>query len=198
MLRVNNPIKFAYILFLVICIIGYSIRNVFSFEFEEFSRIVTGTTMASYFFALAGFSKSQQVSMEKHFQYYSELRGWYSDFNSKAFAYKFTPERFNSIEKSMEVAKQVQKRASVLEFIWNVIGFLAFFCILVFDNIYAYCLLSESFYTMLAFTLILTLEYIEEYYNHKYNDRYKEFVDIRKEILEILNSREKREESNHA
>ena len=72
----------------------------------------------------------------------------------------------------------------------DVAGFLVFFCIMAFDGIFVFFAKSLDWYTLLAFIVMLFVEYMESTKVSLYDELCKSSVDNLKEILTLMEEKE--------
>ena len=172
-------LKFAYILFLMVCAIYHIVAGIFNLEFEAWERIVCAATIASYFFSIASAKKSMCTLASKINGAIKSSRKNYIEIKSEMMA---NPDKHvdsalsvDDLEKIIaeddEVTKKFDKECCKQQkwaFVLNATGFLVFFLILTFRGIYGLFDTSQDFFTLLAFVLILFVDTFEEFWMNKY------------------------------
>ena len=193
----QQPMMVAYIIFLCVCGGYYIVSGIFKLEFPVWQRVVAAATIASYFFSLCSVPKLSAKMSRKQLDYISDQNALYkkilqketkihtddgkltktADFINR----QLTENQEEAVKNQKEIVK-MGKQAFWLD----VAGFLAFFCILTFDGIYAFVAKSLDWYTLLAFILVLFVEYLESTKVSFYDELCKESIDNLREILALL------------
>lgn len=136
------PFMIAYMIFIVVCVIVYTISQITSFEFVLWNNIVTAVTIASFFFSTASIFSTNNTILRYLIEKNGELLKYAC--KSEFLLQKYRQENnideaqenklfSDSIENVIELNKKkliVSKNAS---FIFTTIGFLSFFCVLTFE-----------------------------------------------------------------
>ncbi len=171
-------LKTAYIAFLIVCIFYYFISGIFDLEFENWERIICATTIASYFFSIAGAKKSIYLLTSKIIVSIKDSVRRYNEIKSKMI--ESPDEHKDSVLSIEDLELIIAEDKDVIEkcekenlknrrniFLLNTLGYLVFFCILTFKYIYQFFEDSQDFYTLLAFVIILLTDAYEEYFMNK-------------------------------
>lgn len=193
----QKPLMLAYILFLCVCFIANIFNGVLNFHFSAWPKIVVAATIASFFFSGSSIPKMNAKMMRnarssamKQNEIYTQIckhKEKLCSITSEGqkiydYAEKTKTEVAGKIEYSKDAITAADKRA----FRWDVLGFLVFFCILTFDGLYAYFEASQDVYTLLAFIVVLGVDYLESTFIKKYEDQAAEAVSVLNEFLTIL------------
>lgn len=168
----KNTIKIAYVIFLVICAIYHTISDVFHLEFENWKRIICAATIASYFFSGASAKKtilSVTVKINDSLKYSNK------ELITIKNKWEQEPEKNNGVHNVKELDDFIDKNNIIIQkvtndiaknnksiFVLNVIGFVVFFCILTFGDVFSFFEKGQDYYTLIAFILILGAETYQE------------------------------------
>lgn len=199
--QTQNPLMVAYLIFLCICCVYYIISGIFDFEFPVWQRIVVAATIASYFFSVASMPKltlrmgrKNVESLEKQNELYGKIlvkeETLFSQEGKTTRAAEFIS---NQLGENIEEKAKVKKEMAQMEknaFRLDVSGFLVFFCIMAFEGIYTFFAKSQEWYTLLAFVLVLFVEYLESTKASYYEELCQSSLDSLNEILMLLEERE--------
>ncbi len=175
----KNTMKIAYIIFLILCAIYRIIADVLNLDFSSWDKIVCATTISSCFFAMASSKKSLHNIVSKVI---CSLRS--SNYELKKIkdkpsqnSEKYTNSKYDTdylaqviVENETQLDKMEKNKAFNLQqsFIFNIIGFLMFFCLMAFDFMYSFLESMQDFYTLLAFIVILLTDAYEESWAYNY------------------------------
>lgn len=185
----KNAMMIAYIIFLIICMLYHLFADEFNLEFDSWNKIVCATTISSCLFAIANSKKSQyNISTKvKRYLIYSNndlekikdkrLKNPEKYKNSK-YEISFLAELIEDNKKHIEKIEKLTVSTLRQSFIFNVIGFLMFFCLIVFDFVYNFFGQMEGFYTVLAFVVILLTDVYEEKWAYNYEELLEKSFDL--------------------
>ncbi len=171
----QKPLMLAYILFLIVSLIYHAISSIFGFEFLAWDRILVATTIASYAFSCSSASKffikidtNTLDFAKKHLELSKQLKCKEQESivekeKKKAILESGQQVIDCTIDIILKTEKDIKKR--VKQAFWcDVIGYLMFFCIITISPIYVFLASGEEIFTLIAFVLILLIEYAESTY----------------------------------
>ncbi len=183
----------AYIIFLFVSILYYVICLIFGFEFQEWQRIVVAATIASYAFSISSGYKFLARLNANLLEFSKERLELLKQLHTKKIAIfaegdKDEPLNLNhpvikNIVTSIEKREQLLQKNTKTAFWYDVVGYLLFFCVFAFRPIYEVIKSLQEGLTLLAFIMILLVEYVESTYAAKYEENYKEFNTQIKETI---------------
>lgn len=193
----KNPLMLAYIIFLIIALVYYAVAYIFHFEFHSWESIIVAATIASYAFSLSSISKC----LLKQNQQYSELLNRYLELSKKQQKIENTvlsdcenKEKIlqngkeiidNTIKLISLTDKEVRKNERI-SFLLDVGGYLVFFCIICFNTLCnVFCPIQDVF-TLLAFVIILIVEYIEKVITTKYEEIFNILIKNTQDTIQHL------------
>lgn len=186
----KKPLMIAYILFLFICIFVHIFSNIFLFEFPMWQRIVVAATISSYAFTLSSSPKLMSKSDTQQAKYIEAeiaiLQQTLSMKSDSNLDYGYIQEEINKKQEELETTKQSILKQERSTFLWEMVGFLVFFCILAFDPIYSIFVKSQELYTLFAFAFVLFMNVIESLVNDLYEDNYMMTKETYTTIIENL------------
>ena len=81
--------------------------------------------------------------------------------------------------------KQI-KRDDKIAFVFDVLGYLLFFCIISFDAIFNHFYPMQEFFTLIAFIIILIIEYIESVQSEKFENVFNTLIKNTQDTIEYL------------
>ena len=173
--------KIAYIIFLILCVIYHIVADAFNLEFNSWDKIVCATTISSCLFAIANSKKSiyniatkVMCSLVNSNSGLKKIKDEYSENPEKCENKKYDSDYLAQViaENETNIEKIEKHKMSNLKqsYVFNIMGFLIFFCLIVFDFIYAYLGPMQDFYTLLAFVVILITDAYEESWTYNYGD----------------------------
>ena len=197
----QKPLMLAYIIFLCVCCVVKIIGDMFSYEFIMWPKIVVAATIASYFFSMSTLPKLNAKMMRKAHNNILEQNRLYT----KICNHKNIISKSPSGKKALDYAEQTQldneeklayhekeiAEAEKRAFRWDIYGFLSFFCIFTFDEVYMYFYGMQEMLTLLAFIIVLGVDYLDSIFIKKYEDQAQDAINTLNELLTIL------EESEH-
>ena len=208
----KNSLIIAYIGFLIISGIVYIASVVAHFEFESWKRIIAAATIASYWFSIAGVSKTtitvsnRIISDCKNFHLIClEQKNKYRSVMPELISQNALNVHAEEIEEVLtSLSKEIQglidsnelkiKKSGKWVFIFNVIGYLLFFCIAMFEPFYNKICYSQEFLTLLAFIIILVCDYIADFYSNKFSESIKYlYINVEKNLTILKEIYEKLE-----
>lgn len=197
----QQPLMVAYIIFLCICGGYYIVSGIFKLEFPVWQRVVAAATIASYFFSLCSVYKVTVKMAKRNLDNISDQNMLYRKILQKEkklhtdegkltkiaeyINHQLTENQQDAVKAQNEVDKEGKK-----VFWLDVTGFLVFFCIMAFDGIFAFFAKSLDWYTLLAFIVMLFVEYMESTKVSLYDELCKSSVDNLKEILTLMEEKE--------
>ena len=176
----KNAIKMAYVIFLIICAIYYIVSDIFHLEFENWERIVCATTIASYFFSGADARKTilsvaEKIKESLHYSNKELIKiknEWEHDSeknNGNIYNIEDLNDCINESESTiLRLTNDIETNHKLI-FRSNVVGFVVFFCILTFGDVFRFFEKRQEFYTLLAFIVILAAETYQEHWVEKYS-----------------------------
>lgn len=191
MLKNKSPIMLSYIIFLFICLIYYIGSKAFNFQFDAWERIIIAATIASYFFTFSFCTKSVvKIGCKAREYYKTEYDFWCSNIevslqikdDEKENENKTDDSRLKKINSMIDSISSDITKYEKLTFRFNVLGFLVFFVILTFDPISSWLSKLQEMFTLIAFVLILLVEYLEPIYYEKLENSKKELVQVFKNL----------------
>lgn len=199
--KAKNPLMLAYIFFLVIALLYHVVADMVDFEFEAWQRIIVAVTIASYAFSLGSLRKSTIKYQEMHLKLLNEYLPLVKKLKKKESAVLSEgtdkDELLQLSSKTIEnTTKLISDTESAIEkneknaFALDVIGYLMFFCIMVFDAVFTWFYSSQDTYTVLAFLLILIKEYVESSREDRYNNLFNALVGNVQETIKKLEEQE--------
>ena len=197
----QQPLMVAYIIFLCICGGYYIVSGIFKLEFPVWQRVVAAATIASYFFSLCSVYKVTVKMAKRNLDNILDQNMLYKKILQKEKKLHTDEGKLTKIaeyinclltENQQDAAKAQNEidKAGKTVFWLEVAGFLAFFCILSFDGIYAFVAKSLDWYTLLAFIIMLFVEYMESTQVSLYDEMCKSSVDKLNEILTLMEEKE--------
>ena len=177
----KNTMKIAYIIFLILCSIYHIVADIFNLDFSSWDKIVCATTISSCIFALASSKKSQYNIVSKVIRSLSSSNNELKKIKDER---SQNPEKYTNskhdtdyleqviVENETQLDKMGKNKVSHLQqsFIFNIIGFLAFFCLMTFDFMYSFLEPMQDFYTLMAFIVILLTDAHEESWAYNYGN----------------------------
>ena len=202
MKKTQKPMMLAYLIFLFICICYYMVSGIFGLEFAAWNRVVVAATIASYFFSLGSMDKllvklettningfEEEMLLLKKIQ--NKERELPVDLQMKQELLSEMDQWIKETDASvMQGRKELRKHER--KAFWNdVLGFLVFFCIIVFDFLYKFFSISQEVYTLAAFVVVIAIEYLESTKIAFYEEIRRNTIDKTKAIytrLEDLNN----------
>lgn len=197
----QQPLMVAYIIFLCICGGYYIVSGIFKLEFPVWQRIVVAATIASYFFSVSSMPKltfkmgiKNLDSIEKQNELYAKILTkedmLFSQDGKPTHGSEFISNQLSeNIEEKVKVRKEIVKMEKKA-FWLDVTGFLVFFCIMAFEGIYTFFVKTQEWYTLLAFVLVLFVEYLESTKVSLYDELCQSNIDNLSEILALLEEKE--------
>lgn len=193
----QRPLMLAYILFLCVCCIVHFLSDLINYDFNEWPRIVLAATIASFFFSASSLPKLNSKMMHNAHKRALEQNDLYgqickslkkiknlSDEGKQIYDYSKKTQEENT--KKIEYSKKEITKVDTRAFELDVLGFLAFFCIITFDGVFTYFEKTQDFYTLLAFIAVLGVDYLESTLIKKYEDQAEEAANILNELLTTL------------
>ena len=198
----QKPMMFAYIIFLLICMIYYMVSYMFGFDFAVGNRIVAAATIASYFFTLGSLDKlgirQETINaefFEKELQLLEKIRDKEQELvDDVQMKQELRVSMDDWIKKLTEIIERTHKAISKHErkAFWNdVLGFLLFFCIVAFDLLYSIFASTQELYTLAAFAGVVAIEYLETTKMTQYEEKRRNTAESIQNIytrLEELNN----------
>ena len=197
----QQPLMVAYIIFLCVCGGYYIVSGIFKLEFPVWQRVVAAATIASYFFSLCSMPKLTAKMARKQLDSISDENMLYRKIlqkEKKLHTDEGKPTKIaeyidchltENQQEAIKAQKEIDKTGKKV-FWLDVAGFLVFFCIMAFDGIYSFFAKSLDWYTLLAFILMLFVEYFESTKVSLYDELCKSSVDSLREILALLEEKE--------
>lgn len=185
----------AYIIFLVVCVLYHIFSEIFGFDFQMWERVIVSVTIASWCFSCSSLFKSM-LKMEKVFNNYVEydikqLKQMIEEANKftkeeTKEAVKLIEERIEDNTKELELKDQYVEKFKSVSFWLDVSGYLVFFCILVFDWIFGFLIQMQEFCTLLAFLIVMFVEYAETSKYEEVEEKYKELIEKDEQTINKL------------
>lgn len=197
MKRVQKPMMLAYIIFLGVCIVYHLVASICNLEFFSWNRIILAATIASYFFSLSSLDKmiikQEKSNAETFCEELVVLKRIYAKEKKLAEGKKDEPEMLRQIENAIEEDKKKIEdghktliKSEKAAFREDVLGFLAFFCIISFEGIYKFFTPFQDLCTLGALLMMITMEYIESTKLLYYEELKKKALESTKELLALL------------
>lgn len=163
--------KIAYIIFLILCMVTYMIAQLLGLEFESWNKIICAVTIASYFFTVASSLKTITNQNTLLIDYTNDsiksickMREDIEPLTEKNNV--ISVEKLDQfVIEDVEAVNRLNKRNAkynALIVIFNVAGFLAFFCIMTFKCCFSFFENSLDIYTLIAFFLVLLSDFVED------------------------------------
>ena len=193
----QQPLMVAYIVFLCICGGYYIVSGIFKLEFPVWQRVVAAATIASYFFSLCSIAKVTLKMDKRNLDNISDENILYAKILRKEKNLHVEEEKSTRIAeyisrnltKNQQDAIKIQTNIEQTEkkvFWLDVVGFLVFFCIMAFDWIFSFFAKSLDWFTLLAFIVMLFVDYMESTKVSLYDELCKSSVNNLKEILTLM------------
>ena len=195
----------AYIVFLILSVFVYFASMIFKFNYSVWKQIVAAATVASYFFSMAGFLKAQ-VGVHKRIisscenlinlyikqdEVFRKTVGGLKKVASEKCAAEEIEAAYTSTvdaaKKLIEYNSSKIKRSERYVFGCNTLGFLFFFCIVIFDVIYVKISNFQDLLTLLAFIVVLISDYMSEYASEKFSECFENLCSQTQENVNSLN-----------
>lgn len=198
----QKPLLLAYIIFLFIALGYHSIAGLMGWQFSTWESIVVAATIASYAFSMSSlikfFAKKNRTYLQLLNQYLDlakQLRKTEVNVVSECANKEKLLESgediiHTTINFISSLEKQIRKNDKI-SFAFDVAGYLVFFCILSFDAIFNFFYPMQEFFTLVAFIIILTIEYIESVQSVKYENTFNILI---KNTQDTINNLKKRTE----
>lgn len=197
----QKPLMLAYLLFLVICAICYVVGNIVSTDFMAWNQIIVGATVASYFFSLSSLYVINISQEETALSLYLEQSVLYSKITAMD---NCTSEQagnadvcgdtlVNEIKRNENAINKARKNISIyncVSFWGNVGGYLSFFCILSFPDVFNHFEKSQEWYTLLAFIAVTFSEYFKSTKMVYYNNLCTKVKDNIRKVTALLEEKE--------
>ena len=196
----QKPLMLTYIMFLCMCCAVRVIGDMFNYDFKMWPKIVVAATIASFFFSISTLPKLNAKMMRKAHADTLEQNRLYA----KICQHKDVISKSPSAERILNYAEQTQidnkeklayqekeiTEADKRSLKFDIFGFLVFFCIFTFDEIYAYFYDMQELSTLLAFIVVLGVDYLESTFIKNYEDQAEEALSTLNELLAILEEAE--------
>lgn len=169
-LLLSNPLMLAYLLFLCICAFNYILCSITKSHFPMWSRIIVAVTISSYGFSLSSITKSSirigenAISMVYETKKYLLELYRHEKTSDSAYSIELTEDIKIILSETDDIIAsfQMEQRKSNKSVFWSdTLSFLAFFCIMSFEWVYKIFQSSQEFLTLLAFVLLIGVEYFE-------------------------------------
>lgn len=196
----QKPLLLAYIIFLFIALGYHLVADAVGWQFSTWESIVVAATIASYAFSMSSLVKF----FAKKNRTYLQLLNQYLDL-----AKQLRRTEVNVVaecsdkEKLLESGKDIIQttinfissleeqinRNDKISFAFDVAGYLVFFCILSFNAIFNFFYPMQEFFTLVAFIIILTIEYIESVQAVKYENIFNILIKNTQDTIDNLKSR---------
>ena len=195
--RPQKPLLLAYIIFLIVALIYHIVADAIDLQFAMWERIVLAATISSYFFAMSSLLKF----FKKRDSTYLELLGQYFDLakelkktEADVIADCETKEKLlkngeSIVDETLTIISSLKskiRKDDTASFVFDVLGYLVFFCILSLTPIFKFFYPVQEFYTLLAFIIILTTEYIETVQSIKYEGIFKTLITDTQNVIDEL------------
>ena len=172
MKKQQQPLMLAYIIFLVICCVYHFVSDIFDLEYPIWERVVVAATLASYFFSLSSACKSVVKFADLTLDCYLRIdMSLYRTFDSSDEAEEKADTEL-MIEKNADRLVEIKKEKRKYEqraFVLDVLGFLVFFIIMAFDFVFLILSNTQELVTLMAFIIILLMEYLEGIFIENFN-----------------------------
>lgn len=167
----------AYISFLAFSFIIYLLHVLIGFDYACWNKVVIATTVASAFFSVASFFKTQinihtlDITIcETDNDYAKSVIRKLDDFldfsniiNITEVANQIKDRHKNDISKNEEeindLNEKIRKKERWLSY-FEAMGFMVFFIVSIFDNLYVVLEKAQSGLTMFAFVVMITLNFV--------------------------------------
>lgn len=187
----------AYIIFLNICIFYYAASVYFGLNFAIWRHVVAAATIASYSFSLGMGSKAAVKRQEKALAFAEKER----ETLKKLFARQMeviidVMDQDALISKQEEMSKEMDAICNTIKvkllkeerfaFAMDVIGFLAFFCVMAFEGVYQKVSFALDLYTIMAFTLVLFVDYLDSIRQERHNKIFENITEMTNNAFAFL------------
>ena len=182
----------AYILFLFICVVYHIISCVFNLEFLVWERIIAAATIASYAFTLSSSPKMMSRTDKKQIAYVEQEIELLQKIQKAKISIPFICDDID--KKISDNRNEVLKcKKNILKqdrnaFLLEVAGFLIFLCILSFNGLFIFLKGMQEICTLIAFLLILVLEFVEDLINEINEDTFKIKAETYGQMVDVLNN----------
>ena len=194
--QAQKPLMLAYIIFLCVCCGVKMFGHMISYDFKMWPKIVVAATIASCFFSISTLPKLNAKTMRKAYADTLEQNRLYA----KICQHKDIISKSPSAKKILDYAEQTQldnkeklvcqekevTEADKRALRYDILGFLVFFCIFTFDEIYTYFYSLQELYTLLAFIIVLGVDYLESTFIKNYEDQAEEALSTLNELIANL------------
>jgi len=198
----RNSLMLAYILFLIVCTIYHAVTIFFDISFPAWEKAVLAATIASYAFSVSGIFKFDVKIYKKCFEIS------YEDFILAKKQHAHEIERLPESQKRKELfdlyaeiandsidhmltAKKGMRKNDLTAFWFEVIGYLFFFSILVFEPLSAFLMSQQDLLTIGAFVIILLVNYFEDVWVQLTQKSYAASITYKEEPMKIMEADEK-------
>ena len=190
----QKPLMLAYISFIGVCCVWYIICQIIGWGFENWNKIVVAVTLASYFFSISSIEKLKYKQEERNKELFTD------EINlCKRMKKALTKEKDAIISKSIDELIEdcntslLQTNDTIYKFqqsafVWDALGYLLFFVVLGIDGVYKQLSVFTEFVTLLAFMVILLVDYLESAIMVNYEERRKAIRHRSIKTLETLES----------
>lgn len=186
----------------MLCIIYRIISNSLNYDFPAWERIIAAATIASFFFSISSYHKYDNKLKDKFALLIKENNEILSNYEKQAERYPSVYEKGGELYNEIVAQKKINQanlakairsgcKAKKISFILDVVGYIAFFCILSFDMIFSRVLEIQDICTLGAFLTVVIIEYFEANITDCMEASFCEMRKLKKEILEREASLEK-------
>lgn len=193
----QKPLMIAYLIFLCICIIYHAITSALNVSFSSWDKIVLAATSASFAFSASALYKSFIGSNKKYFDLIEEYVCLAKE--EHCLDNEYFPENEELlncgkkvIKKAIDTKMHLQRRIRILgtvTFWLDIIGYLTFFCILVFEPLKEVLFDSQGTITIAAFSMVLLVEILEDWYADLLKKAYITLIEGTKETIKEMKDR---------
>lgn len=203
----QKPLMLAYIVFLFITSLYYLVSIIFDLEFQTWSKIIAAATIASYSFSISSIFKTLLKQNHSHHKLLNQYSNLIKTTIQKTKSLIPAGEKLDSVLESggsllnhtseyiAKIDKQ-SKRNERLSFYFDALGYLLFFCILGFEAVYKLFCPMLDYFTLLAFLIIVVIEYIESVIFIKYEDLFNDLIDSVKNTIKLIEEKENGQTEN--
>ena len=192
----RKPLMLAYIIFLIVCVFYNMIAKYLDWDFQMWNPILVGVTVASYFFTLSSNIKNLINRDKELLDFLIEEKRKIKEIlvkeetldkkESEPLAKinnEYLAELEGDIKKTAKGIKKIGQKAFALD----VVGYLVFFCIIVFPEINRFFLSSQDTITMTAFVAVLLNEYIDNIFDERFTKRKNKISTETNKLLDKIN-----------
>ena len=193
----QKPLLLAYIIFLIIALGYHSVAEIMGLKFSTWENIVVAATIASYAFSMSSLIKFFCKKNRTYLQLLNQYLGLAKQLrDAEKTAIVECPDKEKLLENGKDIVhttidlisfleKQI-KRDDKIAFVFDVLGYLLFFCIISFDAIFNHFYPMQEVFTLIAFIIILIIEYIEFVQSEKFENVFNTLIKNTQDTIEYL------------